>query len=109
MKRIEAIIPHQLIQDVEKALIRIGIEGLTLTSVYTQRMHSSEVANSPKSSLLGTPSCKLDVLVSDEELPKVHAALVQSVGAHLQIQICVLDLETTIRIRTGECEEAAIG
>jgi nitrogen regulatory protein PII len=106
MKRIEAIIPHDLIQNVEKALIRCGIEGLTVTSVYTQRMASSGPASSAKDVLYGTPGCKLDILVSDEELASVQKVLAKFLRA--TSQICIMDLEATIRIRTGECEDAAI-
>jgi nitrogen regulatory protein PII len=106
MKRIEAVIPHDLIQNVEKALIRCGIEGLTVTSVYTQRSLSSGPASSSKDLLYGTPGCKLDVLVSDDELLNVQKVLSKFLQA--QSQMCIMDLETTIRIRTGECEDAAL-
>lgn len=107
MKRIEAIIAHDLIQDVEKALIRSGINGLTLTSVYSQRNGATELAKSRRELLFGTPSCKLDVLVPDENLSAVVGALRPFVDACARMPICVMDLEITIRIRTGECEEAA--
>ncbi len=105
MKRIEALIPHDLIQDVEQSLSSLGVRGLTLTSVYSQSLLpvSSRFAGG-----FGNPCCKLDVLVSDGDLPKVHAAIRRIAGLQPRVQIFVIDLETTIRIRTGECEEAAL-
>lgn len=108
MKRIEAVIAHDSIQDVENALIRSGIIGLTLTSVYSHRMLAPSLSSCRRDLLFGTPSCKLDVLVSDRELSQVVAALLPFVDPCTLMPICVMDLELTIRIRTGECEEAAL-
>ncbi len=108
MKRIEAIIAHDLIQDVEKALIRLGIVGLTLTSVYNHPTPAPEFPSCRRDLLFGTPCCKLEVLVTDGELPQVLAALMPFIDPHTRTPICVMDLEITIRIRTGECEEAAL-
>ena len=108
MKRIEAVIAHDSIQDAEKALIRSGIEGLTLTSVYSHGFRGSELTRSRRDLISGRPSCKLEVLVSNRELSRVLAALVPFVDQGTRMPICVMDLEVTIRIRTGECEEAAL-
>jgi nitrogen regulatory protein PII len=108
MKRIEAVIAHDLIQDVERALLRSGIEGLTLTSVYSHRTPASGLSQCRRDLLFGTPCCKLDVLVSERELSTVLAALMPFVDPSPWMPICVMDLEVTLRIRTGECEEAAL-
>jgi nitrogen regulatory protein PII len=108
MKRIEAVIAHDFIQDVERALLRSGIEGLTLTSVYSHTTAGSRLNQSRRDLLFGTPCCKLDVLVSERELSTVLAALMPFVGPCPGVPICVMDLEVTLRIRTGECEEAAL-
>ena len=46
MKRIEALIPHDLIQDVEQSLSSLGVRGLTLTSVYSQSLSPGPLASS---------------------------------------------------------------
>ncbi|MCA9071262.1 MAG: hypothetical protein KDA84_20180 [Planctomycetaceae bacterium] len=107
MKRIEVLIPHERIQNAERALSQSGIEGLTLTSVYMQ-CNSVSSFSAGKNRLMGKPCCKVDLLVSDDDLPAVQKALVQIGHPDLRLQIFVMDLETTIRIRTGECEEAAL-
>lgn len=108
MKRIEAVIAHDLIQDVEKALVRSGIEGLTLTSVYSNQMQGSDMSASRRDLMFGVPCCKLDVLVADGDLSKVLSALIGFIDPRMQMPICVMDLEVTIRIRTGESQEAAL-
>jgi nitrogen regulatory protein PII len=108
MKRIEAVIAYDSIQAVEKALIRSGIEGLTLTSVSSHGTRATARTMSFRDRFSGTPSCKLDVLVSDRELSTVLTALMPFVDQGTWMPICVMDLEVTIRIRTGESEEAAL-
>lgn len=106
MKRIEVLIPHERIQNAERALSQSGIEGLTLTSVY---IHCNSLSSfAAGRNRLGKPCCKLDLLVSDEDLPAVQRALLQISTPDTGLQIFVMDLEATIRIRTGECEEAAL-
>ncbi len=53
MKRIEAIIPYDLIQEVETALIHSGMEGLTLSSVYSQTMPDRPSVSRAKRSAVG--------------------------------------------------------
>lgn len=106
MKHIEVLIPHEHIQKVERALTQSGIKGLTLTSVYSHCHPLGFVRGANQ--LPGKPCCKLDLLVSDDELTAVRKALIQFAYPDLRLQISVVDLETTIRIRTGECEEAAL-
>lgn len=107
MKRIEVLIPHERIQNAERALSGSGIEGLTLTSVYIPCGSYPGFATG-KNRLLGKPCCKLDLLVADDDLPAVQRALIQIAEPDQPLQIFVMDLEATIRIRTGECEEAAL-
>lgn len=108
MKRIEAVIAHDLIQDVEKALMRSGIEGLTLTSVYSHRAESADLNAGGENLLFGTPSCKLDVLVPDKNLSMVLNALRPFVDVCTPISLCVMDLELTLPISTGQCDNAAL-
>ncbi len=101
MKRIEALIPHDAIQILEQSLSCLGVQGLTLTSVYqadaTQLIQHVEV-----------PLCKVDVLVTDAELSLVCQVFEDISGSRVPVQILVMDVETTLRIRTGESESAAL-
>ena len=108
MKRIEALIPHDRIQDVGRALTQSGVKGLTLTTVYTPSDQRQDDSARRKNRLLGKPCCKLDVLVSNEEFARIQSVLLESAGSDARLQIFVVDLETTIRIRTGESQEAAL-
>lgn len=108
MKRIEALIPHDRIQDVERALTRSGVEGLTLTSVYCPAEFADEFRTMRKNRLCGKPCCKLEVLVCNDDLPGIQSVLMETVGTDPRTQIVVFHLEATIRIRTGESQEAAI-
>ena len=105
IKRIEAILPYDRIQEAERALARCGIGGLTLTSVSSG---PSPSASRREDSSASVRCCKLEVLVSAADLPRVYRALCRSAKLQPLIEIFVTDLVSTIRIRTGEVGDAAI-
>ncbi|AFM39650.1 nitrogen regulatory protein PII [Desulfosporosinus acidiphilus SJ4] len=112
MKKIEAIIRPEKLNDVKTALSDLGINGMTVSNVsgfgnqkgYTQFYRGQEIV----SKLL--PKIKLEVVVTSVKVDEVITALVESskTGKFGDGKIFVYDVADAIRIRTGEHGETAL-
>ena len=106
MKKIEAIIRPEKLNDVKDALSNIGVKGMTVSNVlgfgnqkgYTQIYRGQEIVTK----LL--PKIKLEVVISNEKVDEVIAAIISTskTGKFGDGKIFVLDVLDMIRIRTGE-------
>jgi nitrogen regulatory protein P-II 1 len=106
MKKVEAIIKPAKLQEVRKALMALGVQGLTVTEVQgfgRQKGHTQVYRGSEFSAQL-LPKVKLEVVVTDELAPKVVETIVESArtGRIGDGKIFVSALEEVVRIRTGE-------
>ena len=112
MKKIEAIIRPEKLNDVKVALSDIGVKGMTVSNVlgfgnqkgYTQIYRGQEIVTK----LL--PKIKLEVVVSTEKADEVIATIVETskTGAFGDGKIFVYDVADAIRIRTGEHSDDAL-
>ncbi|HEY8911192.1 MAG TPA: P-II family nitrogen regulator [Desulfosporosinus sp.] len=106
MKKIEAIIRPEKLNNVKDALSDIGVKGMTVSNVmgfgnqkgYTQIYRGQEIVTR----LL--PKIKLEVVISKEKVDEVIAVIVNTskTGKFGDGKIFVFDVVDTIRIRTGE-------
>lgn len=106
MKKIEAIIRPEKLNDVKIALSNIDVEGMTVSNVmgfgkqkgYTQIYRGQEI----ETKLL--PKIKLEVVVPAEKADKVIAAIAETskTGKFGDGKIFVYSVSDAIRIRTGE-------
>jgi len=106
MKKVEAIIRAERLQDVQDALDELGVSGLTVSEVmgcgrqkgYTEQYRGSRV----NISLL--PKLKVESVVPDEVVDKVVDAIVGAAytGEIGDGRLFVYDVEQAVRIRTGE-------
>ena len=112
MKKIEAIIRPQKVEDVKNALAEIGIKGMTITEVrgfgnqkgFVDHFRVSEVYVS----LL--PKMALSIVVPDQQVKEVVDVLMDAAqtGEIGDGKIFVSTVEEVYRIRTGETGEEAI-
>ena len=112
MKKIEAIIRPEKLNDVKVVLSDIGVKGMTVSNVlgfgnqkgYTQIYRGQEIVTK----LL--PKIKLEVVVTTEKSAEVIAAIVETskTGAFGDGKIFVYDVADAIRIRTGEHSDDAL-
>lgn len=112
MKKIEAIIRPEKLNDVKLALSNIGVQGMTVSNVlgfgnqkgYTQIYRGQEIVSKLLSKI------KLEVVVSDEKTDDVITSIVDTskTGAFGDGKIFVYNVENAIRIRTGEHGAAAL-
>ncbi len=106
MKKVEAIIRHEKLQEVQDVLDECGVSGLTVTEVkgcgaqrgYTESYRGTKVNISLR------PRLKIEAVVRAEIVDKVvdkiaEAARTGEVGDG---KIFVIDIEQAVRIRTGE-------
>lgn len=110
MKKLEAVIPQYRILDVERALLRWGIEGMSISSVF-EVGHEPAIAGRCSARGIDVPQIprlKLELLVSDDSANAVIEILCGSAGIDPHSDVAVIQLEKAYHIRTGESETPAI-
>ncbi|MEW5768518.1 MAG: P-II family nitrogen regulator [bacterium] len=106
MKKIEAIIRQEKLQEVKDALSREGIVGLTITEVKGRGEQGGITlewrVGEYKIDLL--PKIKLEIIIEDERVNKVVETICQSArtGELGDGKIFIFPIENVIKIRTGE-------
>jgi nitrogen regulatory protein P-II 1 len=112
MKKVEAIIRHFKAEDVKNALTEQGIIGMTITEVrgFGRQKGHSEMYRGLEYKVDFVPKIKVEVVVSDDKLQTVLDVIVRTAqtGQVGDGKIFVSDLSNVMRIRTGECGQAAI-
>ena len=117
MKKIEATIRSSKLEEVKESLLAHGVEGMTISEV-----QGSGHQKGPTMAYRGTertldyvPRVKLETVVADWEVEDVVDAIRESAytGEVGDGRICVTEILSMIRIRTGETvgaeETAAVG
>ena len=112
MKLIEAIIKPFKLDEVKDALIELGVEGMTVTEVkgFGRQKGHKETYRGTEYQIDFVPKIKLEVVIPDNLEQKVletiaRAAKTGSIGDG---KIFVFDVNSVIRIRTGETGEGAV-
>lgn len=107
MRKIEAIIREEKMHDVVDALIQAEITGITVYQVMgcgTQKGMTSIVRGKEVVTQI-LPKIKLEIVVSDENWEKTAIDTIMAAagtGHYGDGKIFAYDLDTVIRIRTGE-------
>ncbi|WP_296874141.1 P-II family nitrogen regulator [uncultured Methanobrevibacter sp.] len=112
MKRIIAIIRPEKFEDVKKALVEVGCEGMTVSEVKgrgsQQGIRESYRGSSYCIDLI--PKTRIEIVVKDEGLDLLVEAIKK--GAHTgnigDGKIFIQPVENVIRIRTGEDGDDAV-
>jgi nitrogen regulatory protein P-II 1 len=112
MKLVTAIIKPFKLDDVKIALENLGIQGLTVSEVSgfgRQRGHT-EVYRGAEYTVDLVPKVRVEVLVAPADAAKVVDALVEAArtGKIGDGKVWVTDLDTVVRVRTGERDEDAV-
>lgn len=112
MKRIEAYIRVNKLEDVIDALENIGIRGLSCEQVrgYGRQLGRTDKYRGSTYAVNLLPKMRLEVVVAADEVTDAIEAIVRSAqtGEIGDGKIFVSDVLEAIRIRTGERGEAAI-
>ena len=113
MKIVEAIMQPFKLNDVTEALMRIGVEGMTVTEVkgFGHQKGGQERYNGNVFTSIFVPKVKIEVVVEDSLAHNVVDTITRSAKTDSagDGRIFVLDLVTVVRIKTGQmCEPALI-
>jgi nitrogen regulatory protein P-II 1 len=113
MKKIEAIIKPFKLDEVKDALVKAGIEGMTVSEVkgYGRQQGHSELYRGAEYIVEFIPKVKIEIVVSnDTYVQKAIEAIKENAktGKIGDGKIFVSDISKTIRIRTDEEDEEAL-
>ena len=112
MKMVVAVIKPFKLDDVRDALNEIGIEGMTITDVkgYGRQKGKTEIYRGSDYAVSFLPKIKLEIAIPDDKEDDVIKAIqdAANTGRIGDGKIFVMNLDRTIRIRTGETGEDAI-
>ena len=112
MNLVSAIIKPFKLDAVREALTDLGIEGMTVTEVkgYGRQKGHTEIYRGAEYAVNFLPKIKIDAVISSEDTPKALEAIAAAAktGQIGDGKIFVAPISQSIRIRTGETDEAAI-
>jgi nitrogen regulatory protein P-II 1 len=111
MKKIEAIIRQNKLEDVKEALTQAGITGITVTEVrgFGRQKGKTESYRGAEYVVDFVPKIKVEVVVGDDT-SKAMAAILNAArtGQVGDGKVFVTNLAEVVRVRTGESGAAAI-
>jgi nitrogen regulatory protein P-II 2 len=112
MKMVTAIIKPFKLDEVREALSAIGVQGLTVTEVkgFGRQKGHTELYRGAEYIVDFLPKVKIETAVRDELVDQVVEAIEQAArtGKIGDGKIFVFDLESVVRIRTGEMGNEAL-
>jgi nitrogen regulatory protein P-II 2 len=112
MKIVMAIIKPFKLEEVRDALTAIGVHGLTVTEVkgYGRQKGHTEIYRGAEYAVSFLPKLKIEVAVNVDVADKVVEAIVAAArtGQIGDGKIFVYDLDSAVRIRTGEKDKDAL-
>ena len=112
MKLVTAIIqPHRL-DSVRQALTALGIDGMTVTEVrgYGRQRGHTEIYRGAEYTISFMPKLKVEVALPDGRVDDVIAAITKAArtGKIGDGKIFTMDLQSALRVRTGETGDDAL-
>jgi len=112
MNIISAIIKPFKLDDVRDALSDINIQGLTVTEVkgFGRQKGNTELYRGAEYTIDFIPKVKLEIAVAEEQLDETIDAISDAArtGNLGDGKIFVANLDTAVRIRTGELNDQAL-
>jgi len=112
MKRIEAYIKPFKLSDVQEALLKVGVQGMTLTEVkgFGRQKGHTELYRGAEYHIDFIPKIKLEIAVPDGLVDQVVRTVMDAArtGKIGDGKIMIVDIQNAWRIRTGESGEAIL-
>ena len=106
MKQIEAIIKPFQLDEVKEALMKVGVQGMTISEVkgFGRQKGHVELYRGAEYSIDFLPKLKLQILVSDKRAAQVAETVMNAArtGKIGDGKIFITQVEEVLRIRTGE-------
>ena len=112
MKLVTAVVKPHKWEDVRVALEAVGVTGMTVSEVsgYGRQKGHTEVYRGAEYDIALVPKVRLEVAVSDADVETIVGAIQQAAqtGRIGDGKIWVTPLESIVRVRTGDRDDAAI-
>ena len=112
MKKIEAIIRHERLQEVQDALDQLGVSGLTVSEVVGcgRQKGYTEQYRGVRANISLLPKIKVESVVPSDIADSVVEAIAAAArtGEIGDGRVFVYPVEQSIRIRTGESGEDSV-
>ncbi len=112
MKIVMAIIKPFKLDEVRDALTAIGVHGMTVTEVkgYGRQKGHTEIYRGAEYAVSFLPKLKIEVAIAANQADKVVGAIAGAAktGQIGDGKIFVTGLDSAVRIRTGETDDAAL-
>ncbi|WP_309650421.1 MULTISPECIES: P-II family nitrogen regulator [Nocardioides] len=112
MKLVTAVIKPHKWEDVRVALESVGVTGMTVSEVsgYGRQKGHTEVYRGAEYDIALVPKIRLEVVVSDEDVEAIVGAIQTSAstGRIGDGKVWVAPLDSVLRVRTGDRDDAAI-
>ncbi|MGH7268756.1 MAG: P-II family nitrogen regulator [Candidatus Rokuibacteriota bacterium] len=112
MKKIEAIIKPFKLDEVKEALTDMGVIGMTVSEVrgFGRQKGHTELYRGSEYTIDFLPKIKVELVVPDALVGKVVDAIAAAArtGSIGDGKVFVTPVESAVRIRTGERDEAAL-
>jgi len=112
VKKIEAIIKPFKLDEVKEALHEVGVSGITVTEAkgFGRQKGHTELYRGAEYVVDFLPKVKLEVVVQDDQAERVVEAIAAAAqtGRIGDGKIFVSTIDSALRIRTGERDDAAI-
>ncbi len=112
MKLVTAVIKPHKWEEVREALAASGVSGMTVTeaSGYGQQKGHTEVYRGAEYDVSLVPKIRLEIVVDDADVEDVVGTIVRTAqtGRIGDGKVWVVPVESVVRVRTGESDEAAL-
>lgn len=112
MKLVTAVIKPHKWEDVRVALEAVGVTGMTVSEVsgYGRQKGHTEVYRGAEYDIALVPKIRLEIVVNDADVETVVGAINSSAhtGRIGDGKIWVTPVESVLRVRTGDRDDAAI-
>jgi nitrogen regulatory protein P-II 2 len=112
VKLVIAIIKPFKLDEVREALTAIGAAGMTVTEVrgFGRQKGQTEIYRGAEYTTSMVPKIKIEIACSADLAPRVVETIqaAAQTGAIGDGKIFILDIDSAVRIRTGETDETAL-
>jgi nitrogen regulatory protein P-II 1 len=112
MKLVTAVIKPHKWEDVRVALESVGVTGMTVSEVsgYGRQKGHTEVYRGAEYDVALVPKIRIEIVVPDTDADVVVDAIVRSAqtGRIGDGKVWVAPIESVVRVRTGDLDDAAL-
>jgi nitrogen regulatory protein P-II 1 len=112
MKLVTAVIKPHKWEDVRQALETSGVTGMTVSEVsgYGRQKGHTEVYRGAEYDISLVPKVRIEIVVDDADADAIVTTIISAAqtGRIGDGKVWVSSIETVVRVRTGDRDEAAI-